>query len=477
MKQLYMLVLCIILSSCTGDIPTQPERNSPYDGRNPNIVPEVVGIDIESQNGFTNDINLTIRISTKESTEIKLGEVDAQNQPLSASWQANSDTIYHLQISNVDGKKWIGCQVKAFNDRESAIRYASVKLDTRAAIETFDWSSSGRDTLGIGDNMTFTLQASNDVFGAETDGSAELFIEDWEPITLTEQGNGRYGRTFTLTANYPNIFDASVSAQFVDRLGNRSAPVEANQTLNVKTRPIAGDERTFPLEYCDEDIVMVWVPSGSFNMGSPNVEADRWDNEGPIHTVTFTEGFWMGKYEITQCQWVAVINSNPSHDYGVSDNHPVYYVSWNDIQVFEEILDNAYRLPSESEWEYACRAGTTTRYYWGDDDINSDIDSYAVYSLNDPGGTSEIGTKLPNAWGLFDMSGNVYEWCEDWYHSNYNNAPEDGSAWISPSGSYRIARGGGWDYSAGYCRSANRDKFVPSDRHNYIGFRLVRDAD
>jgi len=119
----------------------------------------------------------------------------------------------------------------------------------------------------------------------------------------------------------------------------------------------------------------------------------------------------------------------------------------------------------------------TTRFYWGDDSGYDDIDRYAVYSGNDNRRAEEVGTKLPNAWNLYDMLGNVWEWCKDWYHSNYNNAPNDGSAWVSPSGSSRVDRGGGWNYGAGYCRSAYRSGNNPSNRNADLGLRLARDAD
>ena len=141
---------------------------------------------------------------------------------------------------------------------------------------------------------------------------------------------------------------------------------------------------------------------------------------------------------------------------------------------FQTSGSDPWRLPSESEWEYACRAGTTTRYYWGDDLSETAIGDYAVYYLNYPGGTAEVGSKLPNAWNLYDMSGNVWEWCEDWYHDSYNGAPTDGSAWVSPSGEYRVLRGGSWYYDPGSCRSASRGNNYPSYTYPNLGFRLVR---
>ncbi len=236
--------------------------------------------------------------------------------------------------------------------------------------------------------------------------------------------------------------------------------------------PQAGDERDFQLTE-DVTITMIWIPAGEFEMGSPDEEDDRDDYEGPVHVVTFAEGFWLGKYELTQGQWEAVMNDNPSYYNGA--NRPVERVSWDDIQGFEESLDDAFRLPSESEWEYACRAGTDTRFYWGDDPDYEDADDYAVNINNDPNGTAEVGTKEPNALGLYDMSGNVYEWCEDRWHGNYDGAPEDGSPWLdNPVGSYRVGRGGSWSGNAGYCRSANRGYYDPSGRYGNFGFRLAR---
>ncbi len=240
--------------------------------------------------------------------------------------------------------------------------------------------------------------------------------------------------------------------------------------------PQAGDEREFQLTD-DVTITMVWIPEGEFEMGSPDNEQDRDNYEGPVHDVTFNYGFWIGKYEVTQAQWEAVTGENPAHGYGVSRNHPVYYVSWNDIQDFEEELTNLFRLPSESEWEYACRAGTDTRFYWGDDPRYIDIDDYAIYYLNDPDGTAEVGSKEPNSWNLNDMSGNVWELCEDNWHDSFEGAPDNGSAWLNQNRGDRIYRGGAYSINAWSCRSSKRRSISTSSPSRYIGFRLVRDAD
>ena len=252
-------------------------------------------------------------------------------------------------------------------------------------------------------------------------------------------------------------------------------------------------------------LVLVRIPAGTFQMGSPEDERGRWADEGPVHTVNIGYDFYMGKYEVTQAQWLAVRGSwpdpvyypgNPSYPLGAGDNYPAYFISWNDAQDFIGSL-NAYiassgqgpltvRLPSEAEWEYACRAGTTTRFSFGDSlSVNDSCEDdglrsqYMWYCGNNepygqPGyGTKPVGTKLPNAFGLHDMHGNVSEWCEDWWHDSYTRAPADGSAWVSPSGSLRVLRGGDWADSAGYCRSAYRYISTPSYRDYYYGFRLA----
>ncbi|MDP8240375.1 MAG: choice-of-anchor D domain-containing protein, partial [Candidatus Hatepunaea meridiana] len=222
------------------------------------------------------------------------------------------------------------------------------------------------------------------------------------------------------------------------------------------------------------NITMVRIPAGSFMMGAQDGERDAQGTEYPRHRVTLEYDFWMGKYEVTQAQWERVMGDNPAHDYGVGDNYPVYSVTWTDIQGFEERLVEGFRLPSEAEWEYACRAGhDETRFFWGDDNDYEEIYDYAVFNDNNPNGVAEVSTKRPNPWGLYDMSGNIYEWCEDWYHGNYNGAPDDGSPWIEGGGQMRVLKGGAWFVAPEHCRSALRGLSHPDDRHYGDGFRLV----
>ena len=217
----------------------------------------------------------------------------------------------------------------------------------------------------------------------------------------------------------------------------------------------------------------VSIPAGIFTMGSPPSVLERGPKE-LLHEVTISKGFCLGKYEVTQRQWQAVMRSNPSFHSG--PEKPVEQVSWYDVQVFVQKLnaavgDSLYRLPSEAEWEYACRAGTTTRWSFGDNE--SDLGLYSWYSGNNsPSGPKGVGTKLANPWGLFDMHGNVGEWCLDW-DGDYSEGIQVDP--VGPaSGSRRVRRGGFWFFPADYTRSAHRSSYSPDGRSSNIGFRLLR---
>ena len=220
-------------------------------------------------------------------------------------------------------------------------------------------------------------------------------------------------------------------------------------------------------------IEMVFVKGGTFTMGAtPEQGRDAVFDEKPVHSVTVSD-FYIGKYEVTQAQWEAVMGENPSHFKG--ENRPVDSVSWNDIQEFIEKLNaktgKQYRLPTEAEWEYAARGGNQSKGYKYSGSNN--IDEVAWHSDNSASRTHIVGQKQPNELGLYDMTGNVYEWCSDWYWSKYyKNALSDNPT--GPAiGTNRVLRGGGW-YSFGiWCRVSNRHEYAPSKSYYDIGFRLV----
>ncbi|MBZ0265914.1 SUMF1/EgtB/PvdO family nonheme iron enzyme [bacterium] len=220
----------------------------------------------------------------------------------------------------------------------------------------------------------------------------------------------------------------------------------------------------------------VTIPAGSFMMGSPPNEEDLFVNEVPQHRVTISKPFQMMKTEVTQEMWKSVMGNNPSNWKG--DNLPVEQVSWNGCQEFIAKLNQrdpgkGYRLPTEAEWEYACRAGTTTRFNAGES--VSDLARVGWYSGNSEYKTHPVGEKMPNAWGLYDMHGNVWEWCSDWYDVFYYQNSPSSNPTGSISGSYRVLRGGSWNNIGRHCRSADRNWSEPSYRFSYYyGFRVVR---
>jgi formylglycine-generating enzyme required for sulfatase activity len=215
----------------------------------------------------------------------------------------------------------------------------------------------------------------------------------------------------------------------------------------------------------------VLIPAGTFQMGTNDSDANS--NEQPAHTVRITRPFYLGKYEVTQGQWQAVMGNNPSRFTG-DPNRPVENVSWEDVQEFVRRLNSreggaTYRLPTEAEWEYAARAGTTTRWSFGDD--ASQLGRYAWYEGNAGGQTHPVGQLQPNPWGLYGMHGNVWEWVQDWY-GTYTSGTAVDPAGLS-SGSTRVNRGGSWNNTARNCRSANRNDDTPGNRNDNLGFRLL----
>ena len=202
----------------------------------------------------------------------------------------------------------------------------------------------------------------------------------------------------------------------------------------------------------------------------------RYNNaKAKLDAVRITEGFYMGRYEVTQAQWQAVMGNNPSSNRTCGGNCPVETVSWADAKDFIQRLNGmndgyTYRLPTEAEWEYACRAGTTGDYA-------GDVKEMAWFSENSGNSLHAVGQRQPNLFGLYDMHGNVWEYCEDWYHETYSGAPTDGSAWLAAAGSYKVIRGGAFNDPAPSLRSSDRKSKSPLTPVTHVsGFRVVATA-
>ena len=232
--------------------------------------------------------------------------------------------------------------------------------------------------------------------------------------------------------------------------------------------PADKEEEVSPIE--DLNFKFVSIPSGTFMMGSHVLVMNTL--ELPQHQVTISKGFEMLAYEVTQAQYEAVIGFNPSVNVG--ENHPVEMLNYNDCLIFVEKLneldpDHRYGLPTEAQWEYACRAGSTEHYCFGND--TSRLAEYAWYNENSEMRTHPVGEKLPNAWGLYDMHGNVYEFCSDFYYYYPDDPQTDPTG--PPNGTYRVYRGGSYANVDMVCRSAFRNGLI-MEKHQNFGFRLVR---
>jgi formylglycine-generating enzyme required for sulfatase activity len=301
----------------------------------------------------------------------------------------------------------------------------------------------------------------------------ELTIQMTPELTLTgTPGNYQIQRTQVLetATNWivvTNIYLATTPFVFYDTHGAGSS-----QQYYRAVEQTPADINPYPQR-------LVWIPPGRFTMGSPLTEVGRDANEGPQTIVTITRGFFIQKYELTQFEYEALMGTNPSSC--AAPLNPVNEVNWDQAVAFCDeltVVDRAagrlppgyvYRLPTEAEWEYACRAGTTTRFSYGNDPTYTHLGDYAWYSENSEGEPHLVSQKRSNAWDLYDMHGNLSEWCLDRYGSYPGGSVTDPQG--PSSGSHRVLRGGGWDDVGRRCRSAQRSR--ASYGYADIGFRVV----
>jgi len=291
--------------------------------------------------------------------------------------------------------------------------------------------------------------------------------------------------------NYPAPVDVEITCATPDVTiryttdGSDPTPTHGTIIANGGTVNISGDKSLAAIAYKAglesplrragyRTLDMVLIPAGTFQMGDASDQGEP--TERPVHTVTISRPFYIGRYEVTQGQWLEVMGSNPAYFTG-DLQRPVEQIDWDHCQEFLAAVQAEWglpvRLPTEAEWEYACRAGTTTDFYYGDD--AGVFGNYAWYLDNAAASTHAVGQKLPNAWGLYDMLGNVWEWCGDWY------GPFTGAPVTDPTGpatgTERILRGGAFHSPAAYSRCSARGFITPDSRWNSFGLRMAMDAD
>ncbi len=291
----------------------------------------------------------------------------------------------------------------------------------------------------------------------------------FDPIGFTIQGIT--DTSVTLKPDAPLAYNQSyrleVKTGVQDTSGN---PLAQEKWVHFTTEELqSGTEKIIDLGN-GVDLTLVWIPPGSFMMGSFSSDFDADEDERPRHEVTLTQGFWMGKYEVTQAQWKQIMAGyNPSRFDG--DNLPVERVSWNEVQEFiaelNHLTDQAFSLPTEAQWEYAARGDVPGNTYSGGNDVNQ----VGWYKDNSNNTTHPVGQKAANAWGLHDMSGNVWEWCQDWYGTYPSGSVTDPTG--PDSSGYLVYRGGSYYDGADDLRLASRDYIAIDFRYDGLGFRLV----
>ena len=337
---------------------------------------------------------------------------------------------------------------------ETILKYLKPEISQQPSLNgpPINGQSISLSALTEGKYRTYQWKKNGINLNGET--NATLTISD----TNASQHDGNY--TLVVTNDFGSVETTTISVNVLVQASTHTADLNASVQLE-----------------------MLWVDPGTFTMGSPTTEAGRQADREDEHNVTLTQGFYLGKYEVTQAQYEAVMTGNtdslsatPSTRYNGNPDRPVETVSWADAQIFLTRLNAqqsanipagwSYVLPTEAEWEYACRAGTTTTYSWGATIATSN----ANYSTSGLSQTSDAGNYAANPWGFFDMHGNVYEWTADWYAVYSSGAQTDPTG--PASGSFRVRRGGSWDVTGTPLRSAYRNGNYPSSRYNYIGFRV-----
>jgi len=419
-------ILILLTNSCTR------EWDNPYD---------------ESGN---NKGKAPIAAFTANVTTITKGEMvtftnQSTNTPTSWSWNFGDGGSTSAQnpahIYNTQGTYTVTLTVTNSygNDTEIKNNYITVIGSAPEAAFTSD-----KTEITEGETVTFTDQSTNTPISWSWDFGDGGSSTDQNPAHIYN-AQGTYTVTLIATNSFGN--DTETKTDYIKVELGVSDFTETASNLNLK---------------------MVAVTGGTFQMGSNNGYSD----EQPIHTVT-VNNYYIGKYEVTQEQWQIVMGNNPSNFSGT--NLPVEKVSWNNIQTFitkiNQLTSKTYRLPTEAEWEFTALGGNNSNGYTYSG--SNTIDNVAWYSNNSSSKTHTVGTKQANELGIYDMSGNVWEWCNDWYGSSYYSSSPQNNPQGPSSGSSRVVRGGGWSNGAGGCRSARRGYNFPTGSLNFIGFRLA----
>ncbi len=446
--------LCLLLAGIQ-----QPAARAVTD-----TTPPTGTIVINNNRSATNINNVTLVLTWSDGTGSGVSRMRFSNDGATwSAWEPLAATRAHT-LAGADGHKTVRVQYLDRANNRSLTYSDYIRLDKTAPTGTIVINGGALTTASQAVTLGLTW-----LDGAGTGVTRMRFSDNGSSWTPWETPKAERAHSIPLPNGYH-----TVRVQFLDGAGNYSAVF--SDYIKLQLAPGATETVMLPGSV---PMVMSWIPGGTFLMGSPDTDPYRSPNEEPQHSVT-VGGFWMGKYEVTKRQWRAVMETTPwagKNNVLADLDSPAVYVSWDDAQAFMTEVSShtglAVRLPSEAEWECACRAQTTTRYYWGDDTDRIAMPDYSWHwnNCSTEMYAHVVGLKLPNAWGLHDMSGNVAEWCQDWYHDSYAGAPADGSAWEETTGVEHVLRGGLW---AGYGTSAYRYKGEYWNTASTFGFRVAR---
>ncbi len=373
--------------------------------------------------------------------------------------------------------------VPGFSEGTGAVKILTqsspdISIQAGESVKLYGCQGTNRIDIGSGSHVKMLHMQGGNIINIDADSS--IFIVSRSGAMVTFQGTD--GTLVKIPASQTGQLIVFKDGQRFLAIQNNEVLLGQQQVSLIpsEVKPLGNEGEEFTNRF---GMKFVKIPAGSFMMGSDDNDPDAYSDEKPQHEVTLTKDFYMQTTEVTQGQWKSVMGSNPSWFQGERapagvnpDNLPVEWVSWGDAQEFivklNEKTGETYSLPSEAQWEYAARGDVGNQKYSGSDDP----DEVAWHYDNSGYTIHEVAAKAPNAWGLYDMSGNVWEWCQDHHHHRgYNGAPADGSVWKgSEWNDRRVIRGGAWYYSADRLRPAYRGGSSYGDRGSIIGFRLVR---
>lgn len=390
------------------------------------------------------------------------------------SWTVSSDQTW-CSVSPTSGKNSGSVTVKVSENTQTSARTATITVKTDAGNRTVSVTQSGASeqvSLSVSD-MEFAAGSGSKMLRITANTTwAVSSDKNWCSVSPTSGSNDG---SVTVSVD-ENTSTSSRTATITVESAAITRRLAVTQSGATPVTPPASQDRTFTVG--GVTFKMIYVEGGTFTMGATSEQGDdAWDDEKPTHSVTLSS-YSIGETEVTQALWQAVMGQKPTSDgsqwsstYGLGNNYPAYYVSWNDCQDFIRRLNaltgENFRLPTEAEWEYAARGGNKS---WGYKYAGSNtIDNVAWYDGDH--GTHNVATKSPNELGLYDMSGNVREWCQDWYGSYSSGSQTNPTG--PESGSYRVIRGGFWGSSARGCRVSYRSGYDPSGRYFNIGLRLA----